>query len=51
MTDEEYKKYFLGNEYQDILGTADCFFSAEFFWQDVLDTLDEILEKEAIMRL
>lgn len=51
MTEEEYAKYFLKNEYYDILDTYDCFFSKEeLFWIDVISTLDKILE-ENIMRM
>ena len=51
MTDEEYAKYFLKNEYYDVLDTFDCFFDKdELFWMDVIKTLDQILE-EKIMRM
>lgn len=45
MTDEEYKKYFLKNEYYDILTTEDALLDDnEEFWLEVLAELDKILE-------
>ena len=44
MTDEEYKKYFLKNEYYDILTTEDALLDDEKFWQEVLAELDKILD-------
>ena len=46
MTDEEYKKYFLKNEYYDILTTEDALLDNTEFWLEVLTELDKILDKQ-----